>query len=279
MKRRNIGNIIGKQLPNSLLTPLGYAGTDSRRYSLVKCRCQCGRVTKPRLCDVLSGHTTSCGCVKHQRYVEHVEKDVSRLSPDSIKECFLSVVDSKAPKPNLSEDVILAAYYRRTESLKSLPDHVALDVRLRVLAHDKYAAIARDNGLHPAEVAWLYKHVIRPEVERQRGTIDTLNHLKGFALDAISYAKGELKEQRRTWFLAKELRTPGSKPGPKDDLGFAWYWMMNCAPLVKLNSDEDGLLAWFRLTAASTFQKRRDNRIEMGRRQSEKRWNEIEAAA
>jgi len=88
MKRRNIDNIIGKQLPDSLLTPLRYAGTDSRRYALVRCRCQCrrGRVTTPRLCDVLSGHTISCGCIKHKRYVEHVQKDVSRLSPATIKQ-------------------------------------------------------------------------------------------------------------------------------------------------------------------------------------------------
>jgi hypothetical protein len=34
-----------------------------------------------------------------------------------------------------------------------------------------------------------------------------------------------------------------------------------------------------RATAACTFQARRDKYREMGRRQNEKRWNDIEAAA
>jgi hypothetical protein len=46
--------------------------------------------------------------------------------------------------------------------------------------------------------------------------------------------------------LADELRTPGGVTMRKDDLGWAWYWMMNCAPYMKLNSDEEGLLDWFR---------------------------------
>ena len=84
-----------------------------------------------------------------------------------------------------------------------------------------------------------------------------------------------LKEQRRTWFLARELHTPGGVSKRKDDLGGAWHWMMDFAPYTKLNSAEESLLNWFRLTAAYTFQKSRDKRREMGRRQSEKRWNDI----
>jgi len=48
-----------------------------------------------------------------------------------------------------------------------------------------------------------------------------------------------LKEQRRTWFLAHELHTPGGVTMRKDDLGWAWHWMMDCAPYMKLNSDEE----------------------------------------
>jgi hypothetical protein len=33
----------------------------------------------------------------------------------------------------------------------------------------------------------------------------------------------------------------------KDDLGWAWHWMINCAPYMKLNSHKEGLLDWFRL--------------------------------
>jgi hypothetical protein len=50
-----------------------------------------------------------------------------------------------------------------------------------------------------------------------------------------------LKEQRRNWFLANELRTPGGLIKRKDDLGWAWHWMMNCAPFMKLNSKEENL--------------------------------------
>jgi hypothetical protein len=240
---------------------------------------------------VLSGHTISCGCIKHKRYVDHVRKEARRLSPATIKQCFLSVVDPNAPKPDLAKDVIVAAYYRRAERLKSLPDHVALDVRLRVLAHDDYAAIAKDNHLHPAEVAWIYKHVIKPEIEAQREAaiegqhdgdeIETSNHLKDLALRSIASAKAELEggKRKRNRFWADELRTPSNNPGPKDDLGWAWHWMMNCAPFMKLNSKERNLLNWFRLTAARTFRARRDKRRRMARRQLEKKWNDIEAAA
>jgi hypothetical protein len=48
---------------------------------------------------------------------------------------------------------------------------------------------------------------------------------------------------------------------------------------MKLDSDEQDLLRWFRETAERTFQCRRDNRREMARCQSEKKWNDIEAAA
>jgi hypothetical protein len=88
-----------------------------------------------------------------------------------------------------------------------------------------------------------------------------------------------LKEQRRTWFLANELHPAGGVSKRKDDLGWAWYWAENCAPYAKLNAEEESLLNWVRLTAAYTFRKRREKRTEMGRRQSEKRWNDIESAA
>ena len=88
-----------------------------------------------------------------------------------------------------------------------------------------------------------------------------------------------LKEQRRTWFLARELHTPGGVSKRKDDLGGAWHWMMDCAPYTKLNSAEESLLNWFRLTAAHTVRVRSDKRRKMAGRQSVKNWNGIEAAA
>ncbi len=50
-------------------------------------------------------------------------------------------------------------------------------------------------------------------------------------------------------------------------------------PNIKLDSNEQDLLNWFRKTAERTFKRRRDKRREMSRRQREKRWDDIEAAA
>ena len=231
------------------------------------------------LSQVLSGHTKSCGCLKHQRHVEFTQGAVDRLSAAQIMQCFLATVDKNAPKPDLPQHVIVSAFIRRTESLDSLPGDVALDVRLRVLAHDNYAAIARDHGLDPAEIAWIYKHRIKPPIEAQRREGITQDHLRNLALRDIANAKETLKEQKRNRFWANELQTPGNKSSRKAHLGFAWQWMMDCAPFIKLNSDEEGLLNWFRLTATRTFRARRDKRREMAGPRHEERWNEIETAA
>jgi hypothetical protein len=231
------------------------------------------------LSQVLSGHTKSCGCLKHQRHVEFTQGAVDRLSAAQIMQCFLATVDKNAPKPDLPQHVIVSAFIRRTESLDSLPGDVALDVRLRVLAHDNYAAIARDHGLDPAEIAWIYKHRIKPAIEAEREERITEDHLKEIALRNIANVMETLKEQKRNRFWASELQTPGNKSGRKADLDFAWYWMMDCAPFTKLNSDEESLLNWFRLTAARTFRARRDKRREMAGPQSEERRNESATAA
>lgn len=147
--------------------------------------------------------------------------------------------------------------------------------------------VSLEGGLH-SYLAWIYKHVIKPEIEAQREAIEgqredieTSNHLKDLALRSIASAKAELEggKRKRNRFWAHELRTPSSNPSPKDDLGWAWDWMMNCAPFMKLNSKERNLLNWFRLTAARTFRGRRDKRRRMARRQVEKRWHDIEAEA
>jgi len=312
MKRRNIDELIGKQLPDSKLTILEYAGADSHRYALVRCQCECGNElhTTPRLCDVLARperkiHTTSCGCVKHKRYVEHVQKDVSQLSPDTIKQCFLSVVDSNALKPDLPKDVIVAAYYRRTEYLKFLPDPVALDVRQRILVHDDYAAIARDNSLHPAEVAWLAKQVIRPEFEKRRLVLDNIRYAKEgreYELKILQEDKKwrethrapfwkqdceewlrerELREDR---FSASELHNLGTIVSKKarldfNSLDFAFHWMETINPNMKLDSDEENLLTWLLITAEHTFKWRRDKRRKEANRRREKSLVDYEAAA
>jgi len=175
--------------------------------------------------------------------------------------------------------VIKGGYYRRAEQLKALPYDDMVEIRFLARRHEKYAQIAEKSRLHPAEIAWIYKHVIKPEIKKQRNDTDTQNDLKDFALCSIAGAKGNLEEQKRNRFWGHELHTPGSKPGSKVELGWAWEWMMKYAPFMKLNSKEEDLLSWFRLTAARTFQMRRDKRRGMAQRELEKRCNEIEAAA
>ncbi|MGA9062745.1 MAG: hypothetical protein WB341_13895 [Terracidiphilus sp.] len=238
-----------------------------------------------------------------------MQQAVKGLSQTLILQCFLSFIGPKAPKPDLPADRIKAGYYRRTEELKSLPNSVMVTMRERVMAHGNYASIAQDTGLHTAEVAWLAKHVIRPEARRRQ-------EMKDHALFNIHYAKErrefEREEQQKVqrwrrehrerergldyeeWrrkrelqeerFSARELHNPGSKASQKarldvDSLDFSWHWMTTEAPHMKLDSDEQDLLKWFRKTAERTFEWRRDKRREMAQRELEKRWNDIEAAA
>src|ERR1017187_221607 len=162
--RKDVSTYCEQQIAGTKLTLLREDGRDSKGRILMMARCDCG---KERDCEkeipvvlsqVLSGHTKSCGCLKHQRHVEYTQGAVDRLSATQIMQCFLAIVDKNAARPDLPQDVIVSAFIRRTESLKSLPGDVALDVRLRVLAHDNYSAIAKDTGLHPEEIAWMYKH-------------------------------------------------------------------------------------------------------------------------
>src|ERR1035438_10073982 len=251
--RKDVSTYCWYQIAGTKLTLLREAGRDPKGRILMMARCdgenvhECKKEIPVVLSQVLSGHTKSCGCLKHQRHVEYTQGAVDRLSAAEIMQCFLAIVDKNAPKPDLPQAVIVSAFIRRTVSLKSLPAHVTLDLRLRVLAHDNYAAIAKDNGLHPAEIAWIYKHRIKPAIEAEREERITEDHLKEIALRNIANVMETLKEQKRNRFWANELQTPGNKSGRKAHLGFAWQWMMDCAPFIKVNSDEETLLNWFRL--------------------------------
>ena len=279
--KKDVSAYFGRKIPGTRLTVVREAGRDSRGRILVKVHCDCEKrkVKVVVLSQVLSGHIKSCGCRKHQLHVEHTQRAVDQLTPTQIRQCFLATVDKSAPKPDLPSDVITAGYYRRAEQLEALPYDVATEIRFHVLRREKYAQIAKKYGLHQAEVAWIYKHVVKPDIEAQRKFIDDQNYLKIRVLGNIAGAKAELEKQKRRRFWANELRTPGSKSRGENQLGEAWDWMMNHPYFIKLNNKEEDLLRWFQLTAAYTFNARRDKRREMGRRQSEKRWNDIEAAA
>jgi len=304
--RKDISDLIGKQYPGSRLTILGYvAKADAHRSALVRCRCECGTKTVTRLSYVLTGHTLSCGCVKHQRYVKHMQLSVKQLPPALIKQCFLSFVDDKAPKPDLPADQIKAGYYRRTEELKSLPNSIMDVVRNRILAHDDYAAIARDNSLHAAEVAWLAKRIVRPESEQRRVVLNNIryakegreNELKELQEDQKSretHRAPYWKQDNREWprerelredrFSASELHNLGTIVSKKarldnNSLDFAYHWMEIKDPNMELDSDEENLLTWFRKTAERTFKWRRDKRREEADRRGKKSLVDYEAAA
>ena len=238
-----------------------------------------------------------------------MQRAAKKLSQTVTMQCFLAFIDPKAPKPDISDDLIKAGYYRRTMELKSLPNSVMVTLRERVMAHDKYSSIAQETGLLTAEVAWLAKHVIRPEARRRREMKDHALRNISDVKESREFERKELQKvlrwrqmhkQREQWlcyeewqrkrelqegrFSARELHNPGSKASRKarldfDSLDFSWHWMETEARNTKLDSDEEDLLKWFRKTAERTFKRRRDNRREMAQRELEKRWNDVEAAA
>ena len=125
--RKDVSTYCGQQIAGTKLTLLREAGRDPKGRILMMARCDCG---KERDCEkeipvvlsqVLSGHTKSCGCLKHQRHVEYTQGAVDRLSATQITQCFLAIVDKNAPRPDLPQEVIVSAFIRRTESLKSMP--------------------------------------------------------------------------------------------------------------------------------------------------------------
>ena len=117
---KDVSEFCGKRIAGTRLTLLTVAGRDPRGRILMKARCDCDKRKRVRvvLSQVLSGSIMSCGCLKHQRYVEFVQRAVDRLTPAQIKQCFLAVVDKKAAQPALVPAVITSGYYRRTEQLK-----------------------------------------------------------------------------------------------------------------------------------------------------------------
>lgn len=75
--------------PHGLLTVAGYAGSlrigrDPKRYSYWWCQCACGRYTRLRSSDLVSGNTRSCGpCGRHlwSHAVTHGHTRLDEQSP------------------------------------------------------------------------------------------------------------------------------------------------------------------------------------------------------
>ena len=87
--RKDVSTYCGQQIAGTKLTLLREAGRDPKGRILMMARCDCG---KERDCEkeipvvlsqVLSGHTKSCGCLKHQRHVEYTQGAVESAFRDS----------------------------------------------------------------------------------------------------------------------------------------------------------------------------------------------------
>lgn len=273
-----------------MVTVVREAGRDSRGCVCVIGLCDCGKKRRMALTDLLSGHTVSCSCRKHDNHVQFIQREVDRLTLQDLHNCFLSTVDSSATKPDLPRRVITSAFIRCCESLKARLNSDLAGVRKRVLANRPYTDIAKEFNLHPAEIAWLAKHVIKPEAQGRRerkenallAIMQTKSRRDHERKDILADQRWRQKQRIRKpkpdyeeWLRAEQLkvdifsknelhdpRTKASQKARRDpfSLDSAWKWMQEEAPHQTLNFDEEGLLKWFREAGDRTFQWRREQR-------------------
>ena len=289
--KKDISQYLGKRIEGTMVTVIREAGRDPRGCIRVIGLCGgCGKKRRMVLTDLLSGHTVSCGCIKHENHVQFIRREVDKLTLQDLHNCFLSTVDSSATKPDLPRRVITSAFIRCCESLKARLNSDLAGVRKRVLANRPYTDIAKEFNLHPAEIAWLAKHVIKPEAQGRRErkenallaimqTKSRRDHERG---DILADQRWRQKQSVRKpkpgyeeWLRAEQLkvdifsrnelhdpRTKASQKARRDpfSLDAAWKWMQEEAPHQALNSDEQGLLKWFREAGNRTFQWRREQR-------------------
>jgi hypothetical protein len=278
----------------------------NRRGILVLVKCDCGKQHVAVLSEVLSGHTTSCGCRKHQCYVDHTQRIVSSLSQDAIMQSFLYLAGDKdtARPDHLRWDVIRSAFYRRTEQLNSLPEGTTLAIKNCVLAGHDYNRIAAMTGRHRSEIAWLAKHVIRPEARREREQrysalvamkryrmyrsaeteyLSELEKLPSY-LDLRDHAERyldrmRLQQLRDDRFSASELHNPDRDRKTRriseacriarlnpHSLDSAWHWVNTRSAGLVLSRCEQSLLDWFRDAVNQTLQYRKRTRKDHAER-------------
>jgi len=271
-QRGSVARITVTGTETGYLKLLGEAGRDKCRRILVWAICKCGKRCKVRRSQVASGHVKSCGCLKHRRYVEHMKRTVSRLSQETIMQCFLHLAgDKNTQKPDLPWDVIRSAYYRRTEQLNSMPEGTMAAIKVWVLRGFDYAETAAKTGKHRAEIAWLAKHLIRPQATRDReerhralvamewsrmGRSGEAEYLS--KLVAPTYLERKrLQQLEDDRFSAGELHNPDTKANriarlDPDRLDYAWHWVKTKSAGVKLSRYQQGLIDWFRDTTERT---------------------------
>ncbi len=298
--KKDISQYLGKRIEGTMVTVIREAGHDSRGCICVIGLCDCGKKRRMVLTELLSGHTVSCRCRKHENHVQFTQRAVDRLTLEDLRDCFLSTVDSRATKPDLPRRVITSAFIRYRDALKARLENDLAGVRKKVLDNRPYTDIAKEFNLHPAEVAWLAKHVIRPEEQRRR-------ERKEDALNAIRLTKGRRDHEREDimadqhwrqkhrvrkpmldyeeWLRAEQLkvdifsknelhdpRTKASQKARLDpfSLDSAWKWMREEAPHMELSAEDQELVNWFHEASERTFRWRRDQRRAHAKQKSGK---------
>jgi hypothetical protein len=195
-------------------------------------------------------------------------------------QCFLHLTgDKDTARPNLRWNVIQAAYYRRTEQLKALPEGTTLAIKNCVLAGYEYNRIAIMTGRHRAEIAWLAKHVIRPEARRGReqrhsafvamkwsrmGRSGETSYLSRLVKPTY-LERNRLQQLLGGRFSASELHNIDSKVAQKarldpDSLNSAWHWVNSKSAGLVFSRYERSLLDWFCDTVNQTLQYRKRTR-------------------
>jgi hypothetical protein len=288
--KKEIPQYLGKRIEGTMVTVIREAGRDSRGCICVKGLCDCGKKRRMVLTELLSGHTVSCGCRKHKNHVQFTQRVVDKLTPKELHGCFLSNIDNNAPKPDLPRRVITSAFIRYRDALMARMDNDLAGVRIRVMANRPYTDIAKEFNLHPAEVAWLAKHVIRPEAQRRRVREEDAMHAIRLIKSRRDHESEDIfADQRRRQqhrertptrdyeeclrgehlkmdiFSKNELHAPWTKASQKArldpfSLDSAWEWMHEEAPHPELTLEDLELVNWFREAGERTFRWRREQR-------------------
>lgn len=86
------------------LTVMEIAGKDKHRHTLYKCKCLCGNVVIVSSCDLVTGNTKSCGCLK---------RELCKSKPNGIKHGL-----SKTRLYTIWSDMKRRCYYARDRCFK-----------------------------------------------------------------------------------------------------------------------------------------------------------------
>lgn len=268
-KQKDITDLIGVPREDSRLTIVSRAGFDSARHALVRVRCLCGEESITRLAHVLSGHTKSHGCLKHETYIQHMRAVTGRLAPDTVLVCFVAVCQRRVAELKMEADLVYSAYHRRVAELQELPARTMQSITLKILRNGSHERIAADFRMHGAEIAWLAKHIIHPEAKKRVNDESLMTKLKDLAIHDIKCVKADLEEQGRKRFWSRELSE--AKNQPKTRLGYAWFWATGAESSIVLTNEESELKNWLLSTAETTFQARKAERkkhFEVSKRKS-----------